>query len=275
MFEGLSKGGEGMSNLQASRRNPAAVVAAMAVALTAVFATPAARADNLLFQLFSTGNLQVIQSDISSTTFRSLSAGGSCGGFMYFGGTSCIFWNAHQTGSMPFVGPAFSISSSLYNTSRNGIAAPGSDYPVGAFDISPIITEESLSGTPLGPFEPFMTGLDMAFSQGFAPVLTNSCSSGSSFYAYNQFEVPGPGCLPWMDNKVHEFMTLNWYDGTVDHIQFQYVPEPATFALFGSGLLTLCGRVRRRRSRSQPGRSFRADTCGSTRTLARAARDRA
>ncbi len=229
-----------------------AAIAALALVF-AVFATASAHADNLLFQLQSDGSLKVIHSDISSTSYRSLTSGGSCGGVMYVGGTSCIFWDARQTDFSPADNPfgplaALSISSSLYTYARDGIAAPGSEYPIAALDSAQDFTLEPLF--PFGPPVPVVTGLSVSMSFGFAPVITNSCSSGIQFNILDAHSDPTPGCLPWLDDSVHEFVTLKWYDGTVDHIDFQAVPEPQSFALLAGGLLTLSGRtLRRLRSR--------------------------
>jgi hypothetical protein len=54
------------------------------------------------------------------------------------------------------------------------------------------------------------------------------------------------------DGTVQEARTITWSDGTVDTIQFQSdvepVPEPGTLVLFGSGLLSLVGLARRKKS---------------------------
>lgn len=218
----------------------------VAFAAIAMCVAPPAHADDLLFQVSADGTYKVIQSNVSSTGFRSLTSGGNCGGFIYPGGTTCIFWQGTELQpTVPGVVNAFSVSSDLYTYLRNGISYPGGEFPLAAFDITPEYQLKPLY--PFGPSVDVMTNISVSLSLGFSPVYTNSCSTGYEFNVYNQYTVPQPGCLNWTDGNIHELAAVTWNDSTVDHIEFQYVPEPQTLALLGSGLLPLIGFRRRAR----------------------------
>ena len=53
-------------------------------------------------------------------------------------------------------------------------------------------------------------------------------------------------CLVREDGLLHTVDTITWSDGTVDTINFQSVPEPASLLLVGTGLLLLAGIIKRK-----------------------------
>jgi hypothetical protein len=81
------------------------------------------------------------------------------------------------------------------------------------------------------------TSAQLVFQSDSEPGGLPSCSTATG------------GCQFVEDGSAQEVQTITWSDGTVDHIKIQsdVEPEPATLALFGSGLVMAGTFIRRRR----------------------------